>query len=248
VDLLPPEYTERLDTECALADRILVGSNFVRQSFVAMGFDARKLAVTPYGVDTERFSPRTTARSDGVFRVLFVGQIGQRKGMSYLFQGYQLFRRPNSQLHVVGSYAAGQEVYSRYTHLYTHTSNVPQVALPALFREADVFVFPSLIEGMPLVVLEAMACGIPVITTTHGSGDIVRHGVDGFFVPIRDPEAIASRLEQLHRDPVLCAQLGRNAREQALRYSWDTYAQRAAEAALQTVRAHGAVEKRGIAV
>jgi glycosyltransferase involved in cell wall biosynthesis len=85
---------------------------------------------------------------------------------------------------------------------------------------------------MPLVVLEAMACGLPVITTTHGAGEIVRDGIDGFFVPIRDPEAIAARLEQLHRDPALREQMGRNAREQAMRHTWSAYAQRAADAVL----------------
>jgi len=234
LDRLPAEYCERLEAECALADRILVGSSFVRQSFVAMGFDARKFAVTPYGVDTELFTPRTGPRQDTIFRVLFVGQIGQRKGMSYLLQGYQLFRRPDSELHVVGNYVAGHEVYAPYATLYRHTMNVPQRKLPAIFREADVFVFPSLIEGMPLVVLEAMACGIPVITTRHGPGDVVRDGIDGFFVPIRDAEAIAKRLEQLYRDPDLRARLGRNAREQATRHTWQGYAERAAQIVLQT--------------
>lgn len=233
LDRLPQEYTERLDAECALADRILVGSTFVRQSFITMGFDASKLSVTPYGVDTEMFTPRAAPRRDGIFRVLFVGQVGQRKGMSYLLQAYELFRRADSELHVVGSYVAGREVYARYDHLYRHTANVPQERLPALFQQADVFVFPSLIEGMPLVVLEAMACGVPVITTTHGCADIVRDGIDGFLVPIRQPEAIAMRLEQLYRDPALRAHLGRNAREQALRYTWEAYAQRATDAVLE---------------
>jgi len=98
-------------------------------------------------------------------------------------------------------------------------------------------VFPSLIEGMPLVVLEAMACGVPVITTAHGPGDIVRDGVDGFLVPIRDSEAIVQRLEQLYRNPELRAQMGRNAREQALRNTWQTYAQRAADTVLEVATA-----------
>ncbi len=230
---LPADYTDRLDAECEQADRIIVGSGFVRQSFVEMGYNARKIAVTPYGVDSERFTPRSAPRDDGVFRALFVGQIGQRKGMSYLFGGYELFRRPDSELHVVGGYVPGREVYSRYQSLYRHTANVLQKDLPALYREADVFVFPSLIEGMPLVVLEAMACGLPVITTTHGPGEIVRDGIDGFFVPIRDSEAIAARLEQLYRDPALRERMGRNAREQALRHTWDAYATRAAEVVLE---------------
>jgi glycosyltransferase involved in cell wall biosynthesis len=238
IDLLPPEYSDRLEAECDMADLILVGSTFVRRSFLEMGFDTRKVIVTPYGVDTQRFTPAATARRDSIFRVLFVGQIGQRKGMSYLFEGFRRFRRADTELHVVGSYGAGHQVYRRYAELYQHTPHVPQRDLPALYQQADVFVLPSLIEGMPLVVLEAMACGVPVITTTHGPGDIVRDGVDGFFVPIRDPEAIAQRLEQLYLDPGLRLQLGQNARAQALRHTWAHYADRAADLMQGAVRRH----------
>ena len=229
---LPSMYSEQLNVECSLADCILVGSTFAKRAFIAVGYDERKLAVIPYGVDAEKFSPPTTPRRDRVFRVLFVGQIGQRKGMSYLFEGYEQFRREDSELHVVGSYVSGREVYERFAHLYRHTPNVPHAKLPTVFCEADVFVFPTLIEGMGLVVLEAMACGVPVITTTHGPGDIVRDGIDGFHVPIRAPEAIAMRLEQLYNDANLREQMGKNAREQALRHTWDTYAERAADIAL----------------
>jgi glycosyltransferase involved in cell wall biosynthesis len=232
MEWLPQGYSDRLDRECEIADRIIVGSSFVRQSFAEVGYDPRRIVVTPYGVDTDRFTPRAEPRQDGVFRALFVGQIGQRKGMSYLLHGYEMFRRADSELHIVGSYSPGHEVYARFEGLYRHTPHVPQKDLPSLYRDADVFVFPSLIEGMPLVVLEAMACGVPVITTTHGPGDIVRDGVDGFFVPIRDAEAIAKRLEQLRNDPALRERMGRNAREQALRHTWQDYAQRAADAVL----------------
>jgi glycosyltransferase involved in cell wall biosynthesis len=232
IDLLPREYSERLELECALADKILVGSEFVRDSFTAVGHDPRKIVVTPYGVDTERFTPPSAPRRDGVFRVLFVGQIGQRKGMSYLLQGYELFRRPDSELHLVGDYVAGHEVYARYRHLYRHTANVPQAQLATLLRAADVFLFPTLIEGMPLVVLEAMACGLPVITTTHGPAQVVRDGLDGFLIPVRDPQAIAARLEQLYHDRDLREQMGRQAREQAARHTWKAYAKHAADAVL----------------
>lgn len=229
---LPAEYRERLDAECELAEHILVGSTFVQQSFVAQGFDARRIVVSPYGVDAQRFAPRQGSRRDGVFRVLFVGQIGQRKGLSYLLQAYERFRRPDSELHLVGSYAPGAAVYARYSGLYRHTPHVPGSQIPALFHDADVFVFPSLIEGMPLVVLEAMACGVPVITTPQGPADVVRDNVDGFLVPIRDSQAITDRLERLYRDPELREHMGRSAREQALRHSWAAYAQRVCDAVL----------------
>jgi glycosyltransferase involved in cell wall biosynthesis len=241
LDELPPDYSKRLDIECEIADCILVGSSFARSSFIELGYDPGKLVVAPYGVDTERFAPLAQPRCDGVFRVLFVGQIGQRKGVGYLLEAYRLFRKHDSELHLVGSYVSGGEVYAPYRDMFRHTAHIPQQELPTLLRQADVLVLPTLIEGMPLVVLEAMACGVPVITTTHGPGDIVRDGIDGFFVPIRDSLAIAERLEQLYRDPERRLQMGRCAREQALRHTWREYSQRAAEAVLSGGTGAGSV-------
>ena len=91
------------------------------------------------------------------------------------------------------------------------------------------FVFPTLIEGMPIVVLEAMASGLPVITTPNGPGDIVRDGVDGFVVPIRDPDAIVEKLEYLRAHPEHRREMGINARQRALEFSWAAYQRRGVE-------------------
>jgi glycosyltransferase involved in cell wall biosynthesis len=104
--------------------------------------------------------------------------------------------------------------------------------LPDFYRRADVFVFPSLSEGMGLVALEAMACGCPVIVTTHGPSEVVRDGIDGFVVPAGDAEAVRVALEKLYQDPELRQRMSQSAQEQAARYSWDRYARAAADAAL----------------
>ena len=89
------------------------------------------------------------------------------------------------------------------------------------------FVLPTLIEGMPLVVLEAMACGLPVIVTANGPGDIVRDGIDGFVIPERDADAICDRLDWLHRHPALRAEMGQRAAQRAREFSWAAYASKA---------------------
>jgi glycosyltransferase involved in cell wall biosynthesis len=228
---VPAEHERRLEAECAEADRILVASSFARQAFVAENYDPEKVVVISFGVDTTRFSPPDTPPSRQRFRVLFVGHIGQRKGVSYLLQGYESFRRPDSELQLVGALAPGAaQAYYRFSGLFQHIPHVPQVQLPDFYRGADVFVLPSLTEGMPLVVLEAMASGLPVIATPNGSSDLIADGIDGFIVPIRDPLAIAERLKMLHSDPGLRAAMGRKAREKALLFGWDVYAGRAADA------------------
>jgi glycosyltransferase involved in cell wall biosynthesis len=227
-------HARTLDQEIELADQILVGSQFVRDTFINVGIAPERLRVIPYGADSQRFKPDAVARTvTDPFRALFVGQIGERKGISHLLQGYKAFRRPDTELHLVGDYAPGSEVYRPYRDLYRHTPNVPQTQLPALMRSADVFVFPSLVEGMPMVVLEAMACGIPVIVTANGPGDVVRDGVDGYVVPTCDGAAIAQRLQCLYEDRDLRLQMGRNARQQAEQWSWARYARRAADAVLK---------------
>jgi glycosyltransferase involved in cell wall biosynthesis len=163
------------------------------------------------------------AAPPGRFRVLIVGQIGQRKGISYLLRGYRTFQGPGTYLTLVGEYSGDPEALAPYRNLFHHISHVPQGVLADLYRQADVFVFPTLIEGLGLVVLEAMSSGLTVITTPNGPGDLVRDGIDGFLVPPRDAEAITEKLEFLRSNPERRAQMGRNARQRALSFTWEEY-------------------------
>lgn len=222
-------HAQLLDREIDLADSILVGSQFVRDTFTANGVAAEKIRVIPYGVDAQRFAPGVRSAGRKSFRVLFVGQIGERKGISYLLKAYDSFKKPDTELLLVGDFVTGSDVYKPFAGLFRHSQNLPQGHLPPIFGSADVFVLPTLVEGMPLVVLEAMASGLPVIVTPHGPADVVRDGVDGYIVPCADSEAIAERLERLYRDPELRVEMGRNARLSAERWSWSRYASAAAD-------------------
>jgi glycosyltransferase involved in cell wall biosynthesis len=222
-----------LEREIDLADTILVGSRFVRESFIEQGIEPSRLVTVPYGADLQRFQPATQPRPAGApFRVLFVGQIGERKGVSHLLKAYQAFAKPDTRLQLVGDFVAGSEVYAPYRSLFEHTPNVPQARLAELLRAADVFVLPTLVEGMPMVVIEAMACGLPVIVTAHGPDEVVRDGVDGCIVPPCDATAIAAALERLYADRELRLQMGRNALRRASHWTWERYAQRAADVVL----------------
>jgi len=235
-----PRFSDRerhgshLDCEIELAELILVGSRFARDSFVAHGIAAERLRVIPYGADTQRFCPPPQPRRrPSPFRVLFVGRLGEGKGISYLLQAYRRFCKVDTELHLVGDIVPGAEVYLPFRDLYRHTAHVPQAQLPEVYRAADVFVFPTLLEGLGLVVLEAMACGLPVIVTPRGPDEVVRDGVDGYVVPAGDSNAIIEALERLYSDAELRLQLGRNARLQAERWSWARYASAAADNVLQ---------------
>ncbi len=223
-----------LDRECELADTILVGSSFVHRSFIEAGLGAKHIVVIPYGSETSRFSPRDEPDSDSTFRVLFVGQLTQRKGISYLLRAYKIFHGAGTELMIAGRFIGTPAALNPYRDLFSYLGNLPHAQLPLLYRNADVFVLPTLLEGMPLVVLEAMASGLPIITTSHGPGDIVRDGVEGFIVPIRDSEAIADRLEHLRANPEMRAEMGRSARQRALEFTWKAYCEKAAAIVLRS--------------
>jgi len=127
---------------------------------------------------------------------------------------------------MVGNFVGNPSMFNEFRHLFVHIPHSPQRKLPQFYGDADVFVFPTLLEGLGLVVLEAMASGLPVITTARGPDEVVRDGIDGFVVPIRDADAIAERLRILQCNPDLRAEMGRRARERAMEFSWDAYTDR----------------------
>ena len=101
---------------------------------------------------------------------------------------------------------------------------------------ADVFVFPSLVEGFGMVLTEAMACGIPIITTPNTAGpDIITDGVEGFIIPVRDVEALKEKLEWCYEHPEELAEMGKAARKKAEQLTWNLYRQRLASKVQQVL-------------
>lgn len=226
----PKALERKLDKECELADLILTGSAFARDSFIEEGVSPSKVLAIPYGVDSGKFQPRGPQTIDEVFRVLFVGSIGQRKGISYLLDGYSRFAKSNTELMLVGNYVGDGRAFRPYHRVYTHVPHAPHSMMPEIFSAGSVFVFPSLLEGLGIVVLEAMAAGLPVIVTANGPGHVVRDGVDGYVVPAGDSEAIQNRLEQLYDDLPLRNRMALSARERAMEFSWDNHSRKVIDA------------------
>lgn len=226
----PNWMVDRMDHEINLADKIIVGSSVVKDTFVAEGVEKNKLVVLPYGVDTCLFRPAPSP-SDcfNQLCVLFVGQISQRKGISYGLRAFKRSMHSGISLTLVGRFQGEEQNYSSWKGFFKHVRHQPHRKLFKIFQENDIFLFPTLLEGMPLVVLEAMACGLPIVTTPNGAGDIVRNGVEGFIIPTRDVDAIVESLERLKSDPELRLWMGRNARKRALNFSWEIYRKKAVD-------------------
>jgi glycosyltransferase involved in cell wall biosynthesis len=226
--LLPPAIIARHRAELAETDHVLVPSDYVRDTLLARGVPAAKIAVIPYGVDIERFRPPATPRPRERFRLLFVGHLSQRKGIGYLLEAMRRLRGlAGIELVLVGRKVGAEAALAPYAEHFRYVPHVPFHEVHRLFQDADVFVYPSLHEGSAFVTYEALASGLPVVTTPN-AGAVVRDGVEGFLVPIRDVDALVDRLERLHRDPDRRAAMGEAARARAELFTWHAYRQRLA--------------------
>ncbi len=213
---------ERKDEELAGAELIVVASRFTAATLGRYPGALAPIRVVPYGAPTPPDTARTWS-SEGPLRVLYVGSLSQRKGLSYLFAAVGALGQ-GVHLTVVGSRVADCPALDQALAGHHHLSSLPHDQILALMRTHDVLVFPSLFEGFGLVITEAMSQGLVVITTPHTAGpDLITDQEDGYIVPIRDAAAISARLEGLRADRTLLAQLGGQALARARRRGWDSF-------------------------
>lgn len=169
--------------------------------------------------------PRDYARAD---RILFAGTWRTNKGIADLVPSFSELagRHPAVTLRVLGAGVPQQAVRAAFPapirqriHLVTSQTEEESAAV---FAGADAFVLPSVFEGTPLTLIEAMMSGLPIVTTdTCGMRDVIAHEETGLLVPPRSPGAIRDALERLLADRTLRARLGQAAREEArARYTW----------------------------
>lgn len=222
---LPPRRViEICRREAIEADRVIVPSDYVRDTLTARGVDPSRVFVLPYGVDIERFRPAPRV-PDGKFRVLFVGGLSQRKGIKYLLEAAKRADIPGLELVCVGKLAGGEAAFAPYAKLFRYVRHVPFHEVHTLFQTADVFAYPSLHEGSAFASYEALASGLPVVCTPN-TGSVVRDAIEGFLVGPRDVDALVERLRLLHRDPDLRARMALAARARAENFTWAHYGAR----------------------
>jgi glycosyltransferase involved in cell wall biosynthesis len=161
-------------------------------------------------------------------RVLTVGTIGLRKGSHYVLQAAKE-TKGKVELRMVGSIDVGPEVIRQLQQCVSVLGPIPRTEMLMQYHWADVFLLPSLCEGSATASYEALAYGLPIITTPN-AGSVVRDGVDGFIVPVGDPEAIVQRLDMLASQPMLRLQMSSNARGRAKEFTLATYSSRLMQA------------------
>jgi glycosyltransferase involved in cell wall biosynthesis len=221
---------ERQIEESLASDFLLAPSRIVRDSFTDRGYGMSRTAILPYGVNLNHFHPNAEkVEPDKTFRVICVAQISPRKGQIYLLEAWKKLNLFNAELLLIGAISSEMDdTLRRYDGIFRHIPFVPNQQLLQYYGRSSVFVLPSLEDGFAVVIGEAMACGLPVITTYNtGAADIVTHGKDGFVVPIRSPEAIAEHLELLYHNRELRDEMAKSALAKAqTELGWDIYAGR----------------------
>lgn len=219
--------------EYELADYICVPSEFVKKSFIDRGFNKNKIIKIPYGVDIKNFKPdiKKISAEKKKFIIISTGSVSVRKGSIYLLKAFIELNIPNSELIFVGKI---DDEVKKIIAKFTKIKNIkfykkqPQSKLSAFYNKADIFVLFSLEEGLSMVQIQAMACGLPVICTYNtGGSEIVDHGVNGFILPIRDINLLKKKILILYKNRSLLKKMKHNSFIKAQRLlSWELYGEK----------------------
>jgi len=225
---------EREYREWELADRIFCPSEFVRDSIAGVGGPVGKCVVVPYGIPikatfrqsadlVEKAEKSLAARP---FRVLTVGTVSFRKGAHLTCLAAQQLLG-SAIFELVGGYSEAfkHSALADCPENFVLRGQVPRDGLHKYFKNADVFLLPSLCEGSAIVVYEALAYGIPVICTQN-TGSVVEHGLEGLIIETNSPKAIVEAIQQLIDDRSLLETLRQGAKQKIDYISLESYDRR----------------------
>jgi glycosyltransferase involved in cell wall biosynthesis len=222
-DPFADDFANREKAEWAVADVIICPSEFVRQSVEDVGGPAHKCVVVPYGIDYS-FEPRPTRTATPKLRVVTVGAVGLRKGSPYVLEAARLMGG-KAEFRMVGPIGVSGSLKEELGKVVDLRGVVPRAEVRNHYDWADVFLLPTVCEGSATVTYEALAAGLPVVTTPN-AGSVVRSGMDGFVVPLGDTQAIVEALTTLHRDRAMLTSMSVSARIRAADYDLASYRRR----------------------
>jgi glycosyltransferase involved in cell wall biosynthesis len=215
--------------EMELADLVLAPSRFVEETIRA-SHPYKAISLAPYGVDLEFWTPCTRNEGSEVLRFIYAGQISLRKGIPSLLQAWEKAALRSAELLLVGSWYLSDSKKASLPRYVTHVSALSSEALRNHYRRADVFVFPSFFEGFGLVLLEAMACGLPAIASTATAGADVLTEASGRLLPVGDLDGLVDALRWFDQNRGRLPAMGRAARKRAEECTWDRYRRAVTEA------------------
>jgi glycosyltransferase involved in cell wall biosynthesis len=218
--------------------KIVTVSPYLTEDFLKYGYDNGQVSTLQSSVDSDLFLPANTHDQKKSIRlrlglpinakiVLFVGAVTKRKGVDILVNSFIKASSHRSDLYLIivgGTHPADESYFDQLLYILNENRQLSNKYLFAglvqdnrlvadYYRAADIFVFPSFNEGLPNVVLEAMASELPVVVSQLPFlENVIEHGENGFFIPIGDVEAVKNSILSLCINPSLAKMLGKNAR------------------------------------
>ncbi len=227
--IMPRAIFRRMNQEIHRADLHLCPSDFVRDSLLLNGVAPEKCVIRPFGFDPSVFTAATLSKGQPKF--IFTGSICLRKGCHYLLRAFEQVKKecPQAELILVGGVCEDvRPIFNRWRHLVTHVPWAPQARVADLMRECIAMVMPSLEEGMARVLIEGMACGLPLIASFEsGATPLAAAGRELLLVNPHDPQDIAEKMLFLARNPEKASAMSAAAIARASEIgSWSSYSGR----------------------
>lgn len=202
----------------------LAPSMFVKKSLLYCGIDENKIELVPYGVDVKKFNIDKKIIDKNKLKLIYVGQVSYRKGMHHLLEVVSLLE--DVQLTICGGYEVDSDLYCKYSKYKNiiFEGFVTRDILKSKYQEADVFVLASLGEGLALVGLEALACGLPLICTENsGVNDLINNYENGIVIPASNQKALKDAIKWFEENRGYLPKMKQKAREVSIKYSWEIY-------------------------
>jgi len=231
LDALSQRRDARRDEEARTADWVLANSSFTTQSLIDAGVEAGKILTVPLGAPDPIDEAELPRRPPASVRFVFVGPLSVRKGAHYLLGAWRRIAGPGAELHFYGQPLLPAKVVddARAAHggdkIVLHGS-VPSSELSLAYRSASVLVFPTLCDGFGMVASEALANGLPVITTRNaGAADAVEPGRSGFVIAPADEDALVSSMQWCLDHPRELFAMRSAALASARRWTWTDFRQ-----------------------
>jgi glycosyltransferase involved in cell wall biosynthesis len=216
-----PAMVARVEEEYRLADRIRMYSKWGKECMMRFGVPEEKIHVLRQTVNLEHFRPATSRPpSDGPLRMCYVGSLDLRKGFVYLLRAIRAVGPKRVQLRIAG--ATGDRDCARLFARECEGLQIecfPGDSLP-VYQQSELLVVPTLEDGLPFVLVEGLACGLPAIVTSEaGAAECVKPGESGWVVPAGDSEALAMAIEEALRRRKELVSMGEQARVDVEQYA-----------------------------
>ena len=219
---VPQSYRNSLEQEWSCADAILVNAKCSKAALVEQGIASEKLLTVPPAFEPQVFCEPSLGRAPSPPRLLFLGQVDLRKRSPYLVEAARLLESTAIIIDVVGPTSIGSPILRRLPDNIRFHGMIDRRAASEWYRQADVFVLPTISDGLALTQLEAMAHGVAVISTER-CGDLVDHGVDGWRLAAADARAIAGLLNSLATHPETLTDMSHGAQLKCQQLTLDRY-------------------------